>query len=116
MNQLNKVVVAVGLLVASLALVSCADTAPAAKPTPAKPVTAKPAQRTRAEFPGFTHVVRQGTDYFCQVRSPTGSRARTGEQCFRRDELEAMEENNRDLFKDAGGGSSHDSLRTDSPR
>lgn len=106
MNHVNKVVVTVGLLVASLGLVSCADTPPAAKPV----------QRTRAEYPGFTHVVRQGTEYFCQVRSPTGSRARIGEQCFRRDEMQAMEENNRDFFKDAGGGSSHDSLRMDSPR
>jgi hypothetical protein len=39
-----------------------------------------------------------------------------GEQCFTRDELRQMEENNRDFWKDAGGGSSHDSLRTDSPR
>jgi hypothetical protein len=116
MRHPSKLTVAVGILVAGLALASCADTATAAKPTAAKSVTAKPTQRTRAEFPGFTHVVRQGTDYFCQVRSPTGSRARTGEQCFRRDEMEAMEANNRDFFKDAGGGSSHDSLRTDSPR
>lgn len=60
--------------------------------------------------------MRKDTEYFCQSRNPTGSRARLGEQCFTRDEMKQMEENSRDFFKDAGGGSSHDSLRTDSPR
>lgn len=119
MKSLNQAGWAIALLAIGLGLASCADTGPSAPQATARaPVAAKPAsgQKVRPDFPGFRRVVRQDTEYFCQVRTPTGSRARTGEQCFRRDEMEAMEANNREFFKDAGGGSSHDSLKMDSPR
>lgn len=102
-----------------LGLAACAATGPVTAPTASRaPEAAKSptAQRARPEFPGFRHVVRNNTDYFCQSRSPTGSRARMGERCFTRDEMKAMEENNEELFKNAAGGSSHDSLKMDSPR
>lgn len=119
MGRTRRAGIAIAVMALAAGLVACATTEAPAGPaqTAAKPV-ARPASRqgTRPEFPGFRRVVRNDTEYFCQSRSPTGSRARVGEQCFTRDELKQMEENSRDMFKDAGGGSSHDSLRMDSPR
>ena len=119
MKRSNCATMTVGFLLVGLGLASCADTGSHTTPTPSTAqvvAPAKPGQKARAEFPGFRRIVRNEKEYFCQSRSPTGSRARTGEQCFTREELKQMEENNRDFFKDAGGGSSHDSLKMDAPR
>jgi hypothetical protein len=104
-----------GIVAASLMLAACVSSGPASPPAPARrPNAVDP--KPRAEFPGFRRVLRKDTEYFCQSRTPTGSRTRTGEQCFTRDEMMQMEENSRDFFKDAGGGSSHDTMKMDSPR
>lgn len=108
------------VLAACLTVSACVGNRPPKPPTaPPKPVAVRAgtdAQRARSEFPGFRRVVRNEVEYFCQTSTPTGSRTRRGDQCFTRAELKRMEENNADLFKDAAGGSSHDSLKTDSPR
>jgi hypothetical protein len=115
----NHAVKAVGLLVLTLALASCAATGPAAAPTTSRaPGVASTIGNpgTPPGYPGFTRALRGGVEYFCQVRNPTGSRARVAEQCYTRVEMQRMEENNQQLWKDAGGSSSHDSLQMDSPR
>jgi hypothetical protein len=108
------------LLVGCLVVSACVGTSPA-KPiaAPAKPVALRAAgnvAKGKPEFPGFRRVVRDNKESFCQTATPTGSRTRRGEQCFTRDELKRMEQNNRDMFKDAAGGSSNDSLKMDAPR
>ena len=119
MKHLKQTGNAAGLLLISLTLASCAATVPAAAPTTSRsPVVASATgnQGTLPGYPGFTRALRGGVEYFCQVRNPTGSRARMAEQCYTRIEMQRMEENNQQLWKDAGGSSSHDSLRMDSPR
>ena len=119
MKHRNHAVKAVGLLVLTLALASCAATGPAATPTTVRAqgvAAATGSQGNLPGYPGFTRALRGGVEYFCQVRNPTGSRARVAEQCYTRTEMQRMEENNQQLWKDAGGSSSHDSLQMDSPR
>jgi len=119
-TRANRLQSLVALLAACLTVAACVGTSPSKPPSaPPKPVAVRAgidAQRTRPEFPGFRRVVRNEVEYFCQTSMPTGSRTRRGDQCFTRAELKRMEESNADLFKDAAGGSSHDSLKTDSPR
>ena len=119
MKRLNQTVNAAGLLLISLALASCAATGPAATPATLRApgvAVARGSQGNLPGYPGFTRALRGDVEYFCQVRNPTGSRARVAEQCYTRTEMQRMEENNQQLWKDAGGSSSHDSLRMDSPR
>jgi hypothetical protein len=120
MNSANRLAWVSSLLAASLFVSGCAGTS-MAKPSavPAKPVAVRATgnvAKVKPEFPGFRRVVRNNSESFCQTATPTGSRTRRGEQCYTRDELKRMEQNNRDMFKDAAGGSSSDSLKMDSPR
>ena len=120
MNSAHRLASVASLLAASLFVSGCVGTS-TAKPTaaPVKPVAVPAAgnvAKGKPEFPGFRRVVRNNSDYFCQTATPTGSRTRRGEQCYTRDELKRMEQTNRDLFKDAAGGSSNDSLKMDAPR
>lgn len=122
MNRLTSSANMIALLALSLLLPACATqppstatAAPAAKPAP-RAAPAVTGTRGRPEFPGFRRVVRNDTEYFCQASTPTGSRTRRGDQCYTRDELKRMEETNRDVFKDAAGGSSHDTLKMDPAR
>jgi hypothetical protein len=120
MNSATRLAWVAGLLVASLFVSGCVGMS-TARPTaaPAKPIAVRAAgnvAKVKPEFPGFRRVVRNNSESFCQTATPTGSRTRRGEQCYTRDELKRMEQTNRDLFKDAAGGSSNDSLKMDSPR
>lgn len=118
MNHWNPSALAAGLA-AGLLLAACATTPPPATP-PSSPsqtaALAAAASSGRPEFPGFTMVVRRGEELYCQKRNPTGSRARVIEACYTRDQMVKMAENNDEFFRQAGANSSHDSLRTDSPR
>jgi len=120
MNGANRLIGAASLLAATLFVSGCAGTSTATpSAAPAKPVAVRAAgnvAKAKPEFPGFRRVVRNNSESFCQTATPTGSRTRRGEQCYTRDELKRMEQTNRDLFKDAAGGSSSDSLKMDSPR
>ena len=118
MNSVNRLIVSVVVGGMGLGLVACGGNGPvtpAAAPAVAVGNTGK-GSRERPEFPGFRRVVRNDVEYFCQTSTPTGSRTRRGDQCYTRAELAQMEQANRDMFKDAGGGSSHDTLKMDAPR
>ena len=119
-NRFNTPASGIYLAALGLLLSACAGSSaskPAAVPRkPAAAPVAASAKQGRPEFPGFRRVVRNDTEYFCQASTPTGSRTRRGDQCFTRDELKRMEETNRDVFKDAAGGSSHDTLKMDPAR
>ena len=123
---MNTRLIASGFLAISLALAGCAtsgSTSPKATASATATATAPSAAATgaaatptvRSEFPGFKLVVRRGEEFYCQTRSPTGSRARLVEICYTRDEMQKMADNKTDFFKQAGEGSSHDTLRLDSP-
>jgi hypothetical protein len=120
---MNTRLIASGFLAVSFALAGCATpgsapkaAAPAAANAPAVAATGVAATpMVRPEFPGFKFVVRKGEELYCQTRSPTGSRARLVEICYTRDEMQKMADNKTDFFKQANEGSSHDTLRMDSP-
>jgi hypothetical protein len=120
---MNPRLIASGFLVVGLLLAGCATpasapraAAPAAATAPSAAATGVAATPTvRPEFPGFKLVVRKGQELYCQTRSPTGSRARLVEMCYTRDEMQKMADNKTDFFKQAIEGSSHDTLRMDSP-
>jgi hypothetical protein len=108
-----------------IALGACSAATPVTSPLASRavvPATAAP-QATTANaslaqsqnIPGFRRVVRNGEVLFCQTRSPTGSRARTTEVCMTRADIKKMEANNEDYWRNAASGSSHSTLKTDSP-
>ncbi len=99
-------------------LTACAATTPAPLPsTVAAPPAASTAPAAQGrEYPGFTRVVRNGEDYFCQTRTVTGSRARAAEICLTRDQMLSMEKVNQEYWRDAATSSSQSTIKMDSPR
>ncbi|MFM1887201.1 MAG: hypothetical protein RL026_2358 [Pseudomonadota bacterium] len=103
------------LLLACLALASCATGQPTTSATQATN-TRIAGNTKRAAFPGFTATQRGGDTVYCQKRNPTGSRARVAEHCYTADEMRLMEENNKEYWKQAGTSSSHDTFKMAPPR
>ena len=83
------------LIVSALALAGCAATPDAAAPAPkaAIPTAVAPGSGQPNARPldpltvGFTSVMKDGTEYFCQKYAPTGSKMKNQERCFTRQEL-----------------------------
>jgi hypothetical protein len=118
-------IISITLVSAVLAACSAATpvTSPPASPAvvpataaPQAPAAAAPTSLAQAQnIPGFRRVVRNGEELFCQTRTPTGSRARTTEVCMTRADIKRMEDNNEDYWRNAASGSSHSTLKMDSP-
>jgi putative hemolysin len=107
LQNMRTVAIAVAL---ALTLAACASTTPVAAP----PAAAVPAGQEPSPA-GYRRVVRNSEEYFCQIRSPTGSRARSVEICLTRDQIRRMQEVSDQIQQDAASSGSHSTLKMDSP-
>jgi hypothetical protein len=115
---------AILLLLLLSALTACASAPSALPPSTAPQIAASSAKGAdvaalpsdaRPGPPGFKRTVRNGEEYFCQSRKLTGSRARTTEVCFTRDDLLRMEQINEEYRKNAMTNGSQSTIQMDSP-